>query len=81
MTTIPKPRDVTEILRGVGSAEFPWKDPTLGTLLHRAADEIKRLRAAGDALAQSHERALAALGIDWDGRQQSLRAWQEARRG
>lgn len=46
-----------------------------------AMAEIKRLRAAGDAMAESHERALAALGIDWDGRQQSLRAWQEARRG
>lgn len=44
MTTIPKPRDVTEILRGVANHEDPWKDPTLGTLLHRAADEIERLR-------------------------------------
>lgn len=56
-----------------------WSD-VIG-ITTEAADEIERLRAAGDALAQSHERALAALGIDWNGRQQSLRAWQEARRG
>lgn len=49
--------------------------------LAEAADEIERLRAAGDAIARSYETALAALGIDWDGRQKSLRAWQEARRG
>lgn len=41
---IPSPKDIVDILRGVGSAEFPWKDPTLGTLLQRAASEIETLR-------------------------------------
>lgn len=78
MTTIPNPRDVTEILRGVGSAEFPWKDPTLGTLLHRAADEIEQLREIAEAADQYHD---VACNPDWCRLCRAISAWKEARRG
>jgi hypothetical protein len=41
-------------------------------------DEIERLRAAGDAMADNFRRHVTACGVN-DGRE-SLSAWQEARR-
>ena len=43
----------------------------------KAADEIERLRAAGDALAVAF-RTLGGLDVAHDA---ALRAWEEARRG
>lgn len=60
---------------------FPSTSCNACERLNDAADEIERLRMLGDAVARSYERAFPALGIDWAGRQQALRAWQEARRG
>jgi hypothetical protein len=41
-------------------------------------DEIERLRAAGDAMADNFRRHVTACGVN-DGRE-SLSAWEEARR-
>ena len=46
--------------------------------LGRLDDEIERLRAAGDALADSVETALTGYSLDI---YQTLPAWREARRG
>lgn len=59
--------------------DFDGDDPL--PLLVDAKAEIERLRAAGDALAQSHERTLAVFGFCREEREKSLRAWEEARRG
>ena len=52
--------------------------PSIASLYSDAADEIERLRAAGDAMADNFRRHVTACGVN-DGRE-SLSAWQEARR-
>ncbi len=68
--------DIVERLRD--SAKY--YDPTTMTPddCGKAADEIERLRAAGDAMADNFRRHVTACGVN-DGRE-SLSAWQEARR-
>ena len=52
----------------------PWlKGSPTGDMLVDAADEIERLRAAGDAL-------VAAIR-NHDLREEHIKAWEEARRG
>jgi hypothetical protein len=52
--------------------------PSIASIYSNAADEIERLRAAGDAMADNFRRHVTACGVN-DGRE-SLSAWQEARR-
>jgi hypothetical protein len=59
---------VAELHHAVIADMYPWDV----TLYVRAADEIERLRAAGDAL--------HAAIRNHDLREEHLRAWQEARR-
>ena len=63
--------DIVERLRSYAS------DPEIicdDVLIHAAADEITRLRALGDAMAES------ALRQRWSSLDVAVAAWQEARR-
>ncbi len=67
--------DIVERLR---EAHQTVPIPSIASLYSDAADEIERLRAAGDAMADNFRRHVTACGVN-DGRE-SLSAWQEARR-
>ena len=67
--------DIVERLR---EAHQTVPIPSIASLYSDAADEIERLRAAGDAMADNFRRHVTASGVN-DGRE-SLSAWQEARR-
>ncbi len=67
--------DIVERLR---DAHQTVPIPSIASLYSDAADEIERLRAAGDAMADNFRRHVTACGVN-DGRE-SLSAWQEARR-
>ncbi len=58
--------DLVERLRWLGSIDCPYGCDEVG---NPAADEIERLRAAGDALAE--------VADEWP---ELVEAWQEARR-
>ena len=62
--------DVVTRLRIAG-----FDDSHPGDLLFQAADEIERLRAAGDEMAD------AATRQQWSRLDVAVAAWQEARRG
>lgn len=63
---------------GIGPLAHTWADKP-HRLVYALIDEIERLRAAGDAMADNLGRHVMACGVN-DARQ-ALAAWQEARRG
>jgi hypothetical protein len=66
--------DIVERLRRLGSIDCPYGCDEVG---NPAADEIERLRAAGDALADNLRRHQMACGVN--DASAAVAAWEEAR--
>ncbi len=86
------PDDIVERLRIEGAYYAQQGDKDVYHACRDAADEIERLRAAGDDMAEwlcldvAHYHECATMHSDWPevcdcGADKLRRAWQEARRG
>ena len=74
--------DIVTLLRAEADAhaDGDWSDQVIRRRFTEAADEIERLRAAGDALVEALRGWCDGMDV-FEEDQDRVRAWEEARRG